>query len=161
MQRVSRLVAQENINNSFSYLFKWSLEMLTTKYLSLTFCVLSLAFFAISWSSVESTNPTDAELERVFGEGIPNTVCKVQAACKVPNTCTNAGPGLCAGDGGCSGPQNRVCGFGGTAMCTQIANATCCAPQGCRVTRTLNGSQICVPDGFIGLAKSGVLVRCL
>ena len=157
---MSHIVAVENIHNRFSYLFKWSLEMLTSKSLPLTFCVLSLAFFGISWISVESTNPTDAELGRVFGEGVPNTVCKVQPACQVPNTCTNAGPGLCAGNGGCSGQPNRVCGFGGTAMCTQLANLPCCARQGCRVSRTLNGSQICITNGFFQPGLFGTRVRC-
>lgn len=107
-----------------------------------------------------ASEPSDAELARVFGEGIPGTKCINQTACLVPNTCANAPGGGCTGSGGCSGPKNRICVFDSYTICVQTPIQTCCVPQGCVKAKGLNGVGQCVPNGVQAGAVTGSRSNC-
>jgi hypothetical protein len=98
--------------------------------------------------------PSEQDLGRIFGEGLPNTYCKISDACIVVSTCAADGKGGCTGHGGCEGPANRVCAYGNTTTCVQKASVTCCQATNCHITRDAQGNTWCVANTVTGGAPS-------
>lgn len=132
--------------------------MSAVKFLGFCICSISIAVSVISFSSLTPNELSDAELARVFGEGIPGTECDSQAACTVPNTCNPNSN--CAGHAPCNGPNDRVCIYGGSTICTMTPLQTCCSPVNCILTVNPDGSVACTPNVGPGGAAVGARTNC-